>query len=699
MAIDDPQRLAALVDSGVLAGEALPGIDRLLRVAKRALGTPMVMFTAVEPDRQVFVSQLGLPAGWTAAGETPLTHSYCQFVVADDRPLVSEDSTADPRLADNRATTEDGIRAYLGVPVRSHGHTLGALCALDTSARSWSDDDLSTLEDIASAVEGELSLREATRQLSEQLESESLELGFEESMSALAAETNRSWTVGAVARAIAENGRDATGAALVQVALHDLDELRLFDTDRYIADGSDRWVDLDLEGPLPMARAARSQQPVVLSDPAMLADCPEFMTIVAPLGIQSFVALPLGSTDAGGDAVIGVGWHDRLSGSEVPRSVRRLGALARQGLDRAHSHQMAREHAALLESLVLPDRLPVTPELDLSGIYLPPSSGQRVGGDLYDAVLRDDGKVALIVADVTGHELVSSLVTSRVRNAFTMLSLEGRGPAESMRQINRYLLRSTMSTHITAAVALIDTEAQTVTIANSGHPQPRLRRADGSVEPVGPAGEPLMGLHPVDYREDTVEFAHGDGILLFTDGLIERRDRPFPECEEILDRELTVWSGGAASALVDHLTDALSSRDDDVALIYARSRESIATRRLERSWRADELVLRDARAELEGWAGAHQHLDDILLVATELLTNARSAVDSDHDDVGFVATDVDGVVSIEVSNPGSPFDVGSTGMPDPAQARGRGLAIAAAVARLSVENDAGRVTVHAVIGP
>lgn len=75
----------------------------------------------------------------------------------------------------------------------------------------------------------------------------------------------------------------------------------------------------------------------------------------------------------------------------VPRSVTRLAVLARQGFDRAHSHQAARDHAALLESLVLPDTLPRVPGLDLAGNYLPPMAGQRVGGDLYDAVLRDAG--------------------------------------------------------------------------------------------------------------------------------------------------------------------------------------------------------------------------------------------------------------------------------------------------------------------
>lgn len=699
-ALDDPERLAALEASEILDGEALPGLERLLRVARHALGTPTVMFNAVDVDRQVFIGHLGLPDDWAEAGETPLSHSYCRLVVIGDEALIVTDAPDDERVKDNPATAEVGIGAYLGAPVRTHdGHTIGAFCAIAPEAREWSDDDLTVLHDLAASVEVEIRLRELSRELADQLESESLERGFEQSMTALAAATSRSWTVDSVARAIVENGRAATGAALVTVALHDDNGLHLFDFEPADGNGDDpsaTWTVLDLDAPLPLALAARTQEVVVLANRSAMAEWPAFERSVTALGLRSFVAVPVGDTDSGSRAVIGVGWTRTLKSRALPRAVSRLGALARQGFDRAHSHQMAREHAELLETLVLPDRLPATEYLDLAGIYLPPSAGQRVGGDLYDAVLRDDGKVALITADAAGHDIIGSLVTSRVRNAFTMLSLDLRNPSRILRYVNRYLLQSTMATHVTAVVAVVDTENRTMTIANAGHPQPRLRRADGTVAPVGPTGEPLLGVHKVEYSEVECEFAPGDSLLMFTDGLIERRDMPLTESELWLERALADDALVDAQATLNRFADLLPTRNDDVAMIVARHRAEATDVDLELEWPADQLYLKRTRAVIGQWLGRHPHLDDALLVATELLTNARTASVPGDALVRFHATAGQNSVTIRVENHGPPLEIGEKGMPDITQKRGRGLAITAAIADLRVENtDDGRVIVTA----
>src|SRR5690349_83369 len=108
-ALDDRARLAVLGGTGLLDRPPAPGLDRLTRLAARLLHAPTTMVTLVTGERQVFAAQLGLPERWAEAGETPLSHSFCQHVVADDAPLVVADARTEERLRDNRAIDEIGV--------------------------------------------------------------------------------------------------------------------------------------------------------------------------------------------------------------------------------------------------------------------------------------------------------------------------------------------------------------------------------------------------------------------------------------------------------------------------------------------------------------------------------------------------------------------------------------------------------------
>lgn len=158
--VRDPKRLEALVGAGLLDTAAEEPFDRLTRLVSRVLGVPVSLVSLVAADRQFFKSQVGLPEPWATARETPLSHSFCQHVVTLQEPLIVERAEADPRVCDNLAIRDLGVAAYLGVPLRTpEGHVLGSLCAIDTKPRPWSEDDLLTLQDIAHAVMGEISLR------------------------------------------------------------------------------------------------------------------------------------------------------------------------------------------------------------------------------------------------------------------------------------------------------------------------------------------------------------------------------------------------------------------------------------------------------------------------------------------------------------------------------------------------------------
>lgn len=146
---------------GSAACRSIPGLDRLTALVRRVLGVPVALVTFVEPDRQVFVSQQGLPEPFATRGETPLSHSFCQHVVAASAPLVVEDARRHPDLRHNPSIDEMGIVAYLGVPVvGANGGIRAVLCAIAPAPRAWTDDDLALLRDLADVVDDELSRRD-----------------------------------------------------------------------------------------------------------------------------------------------------------------------------------------------------------------------------------------------------------------------------------------------------------------------------------------------------------------------------------------------------------------------------------------------------------------------------------------------------------------------------------------------------------
>jgi diguanylate cyclase (GGDEF)-like protein len=120
----------------------------------------------VAGDRQGFAGLCGLPQPWADARGTPLSHSFCQHVVANAAPLVIEDAREDPVLRSNLAVRDLGVVAYAGFPIASPtGHVLGSLCAIDSSPRIWDADQLEAVADVASLVGSELERRDLMRGL------------------------------------------------------------------------------------------------------------------------------------------------------------------------------------------------------------------------------------------------------------------------------------------------------------------------------------------------------------------------------------------------------------------------------------------------------------------------------------------------------------------------------------------------------
>ena len=156
----EANRLEALCQTGLLDSPQEYFFDLITDLAARALHVPIVLLSLVDAERQFFKSHHGLPAPWAAERETPLSHSFCQYVAAVGEPFIVEDAREHPLMRDNLAVSELGVIGYAGMPLTtSDGFTLGSLCAIDTKPRRWSVLELETLRDFARQIMAEIELR------------------------------------------------------------------------------------------------------------------------------------------------------------------------------------------------------------------------------------------------------------------------------------------------------------------------------------------------------------------------------------------------------------------------------------------------------------------------------------------------------------------------------------------------------------
>ncbi|MDF2762992.1 MAG: Sensor protein [Thermomicrobiales bacterium] len=160
--LDDPDRLAAVARLGLLGTPREEAFDRLTRLAARVLSVRGALVTVTTAEVQFCKSSVGLPEPWASSG-LPLTYGLCPYTVASGEPLLVADARTDPRFHDNPGVRELGLAGYAGVPLlTSDGQAIGAFCAFDDRPRTWTAEDLQTLEDLAAATMTEVELRATT---------------------------------------------------------------------------------------------------------------------------------------------------------------------------------------------------------------------------------------------------------------------------------------------------------------------------------------------------------------------------------------------------------------------------------------------------------------------------------------------------------------------------------------------------------
>jgi GAF domain-containing protein len=162
--VQRPSRLRALAALRANAESSADALDRITRIACRALDVPVALVNLVGADGQLFLGCGPLPEPWASMRELPLEAGYCPYALTTDTPYAFADARADPELAENPATKRLGVVAYAGVALRAaDGEPIGTLCAIDYEPHAWGDEELALLVDLAAGALHELQLLAASR--------------------------------------------------------------------------------------------------------------------------------------------------------------------------------------------------------------------------------------------------------------------------------------------------------------------------------------------------------------------------------------------------------------------------------------------------------------------------------------------------------------------------------------------------------
>ena len=229
-----------------------------------------------------------------------------------------------------------------------------------------------------------------------------------------------------------------------------------------------------------------------------------------------------------------------------------------------------RSAADLLQRSLLPQHLPAVPGVRLAARSLPGTSGARVGGDWYDVIALPGGEIGLVVGDVVGHDLSAAAAMGQLRNTLRAYALENASPAAVLDRVNRAADLLQVADMATCIYAVLDPQKLTVRWASAGHLPPLVVSPSGAGRLLRTEPGPPLGVLPTAcYRDERLRLRRGSGLVLYTDGLVERRGEPIDTGLDALEATRRPQPGPEATcdALLHALLGAAMPGDDVTLLL------------------------------------------------------------------------------------------------------------------------------------
>jgi PAS domain S-box-containing protein len=376
-------------------------------------------------------------------------------------------------------------------------------------------------------------------------------------------------------------------------------------------------------------RSGESELHPELTEDLLAAAAPddEALEIIRGLGLVSAMVVPLRAREKtlGALTLVAAESGRRFTSDDldVAEDLARRAALA---VDNAMLY--AREHraAVTLQRSLLPRDLPRLPGLQLAARYLPAGVGADVGGDWYDTIDLADGRLHLVVGDVAGRGIRAASVMGQLRNALRAYVLDGCAPQEAVGRLNR-LARTFESSEMATLVHIsFDLRERQAECVRAGHPPPLIRHPNGEVTELAIGGSLPIGVSQGPCPTTTVQIEPGSLVLMYTDGLVERREDGIKPGLEKLKRALRAGPAEPEPCL-DFVLHTLTpdGAEDDVALLLMRV-DRTADKPLQLTMPAEPSALAPIRRTVEAWL-ADQQIDlgdgwQIVAACNEACANA-----------------------------------------------------------------------------
>ena len=430
------------------------------------------------------------------------------------------------------------------------------------------------------------------------------------------------------------------------------------------------WQALDLDSNVPFARAIASGEPVwALSDEEISA-----FTDVRETRAAGWVSLPL-MARAGARGALHLSFRSPRSFTEEDRAwLQSMVTQCGLALERASQYEAEQTIAETLQRSVLPSSLPRVDGVELAARYLPGSADLDVGGDWFDVLQLPDGKLGLVVGDVVGKGVQAAASMAQLRNAIRAFSVDRLKPSSVLVRLNRLADEVLDTSFATLAYLALEPDTGTCRLSSAGHPPPVVAYPDGRVELIESArGLPLGTGIRTTYRQQLLQLTAGSVIVLYTDGLIERRGRSIDEGLQKL-RDAVATAPKDPDRLLEHILEHVigdDEREDDIALLAARVLP-VAPRPLDLRLPADlgsmELVRDAMRTWLRGVELDRSEAEDVVLATWEACANAiEHALDPAEEIVVLRAALDDSLIRVTIG------DTGQWSPPTGREDRGLGL--------------------------
>jgi anti-anti-sigma factor len=349
--------------------------------------------------------------------------------------------------------------------------------------------------------------------------------------------------------------------------------------------------------------------------------------VLAEAGVRSAVLVPVSvrGGPAGALAILSLDPARRYDEDDRALAVE-LGHRVGLAIDNARLYEAHRDVAATLQRSLLPDRLPRLARVALASRYVSAAAETQAGGDWYEAVEPGAGRLVLGVGDVVGRGTEAAAVMGQLRSAMRAYALAGLSPAAILSELSRFAEGVAGAEVATTACVAIDVAAERIAFATAGHPPPLVVFPNGRTAFLAGAHGPALGLGRTEFAEGELAITPGSAVVLYTDGLVERRREPLDRSLQRMARLASPLGTAEPGALCDALLHGLiePSGADDVALLVANLRAFVAPMELRLG--DDDGRLAEARHEMRRWlsdlAIDPGRAEDLVLAASEALTNA-----------------------------------------------------------------------------